>query len=61
MKSFIKAFYILIVALTVFLGGLLIWQGAAMPREMPAQTGESVIERFEFPPLIFYLQEGSAM
>ena len=61
MKQFIKAFYILIVALTVFLGGLLIWQGAAMPREMPAQTEEAMLERFEFPPLLFYFQEGSAM
>lgn len=61
MKRVVKSFYILIIALIVFMGGLLIWQGMTLPREMPAQSDEAELQRFEFPPLVFYFQEGSAL
>ena len=61
MKRIIKSFYILIVALIVFMGGLLIWQGMTLPREMPVQSEEAESRRFEFPPVLFYFQKGSAL
>ncbi len=52
MEKVMKAFYILMVALIVFLGGLLIAQGAQEP---PAQKSETTVQR------IIDSQEGSAL
>ena len=56
MKKAVKAFYLLIVGLVVFLGGLLMVQGAAMPDEPAAVSGPAATQ---IPPIDD--MEGSAV